>query len=63
MPSLPAVSKPIGNQNIKNPRFSAGGFVLPKGALCAKISTERDTNDGKAAPPAKGVMMDELCYI
>ena len=40
-----------------------GGFMLPTGALCAKISTGRDTNDGKAAPPAKGVMMDELCYI
>ena len=37
-----------------------GGFVLPTGALCAKISTGRDTNDGKAAPPAKGVVICAL---
>ena len=37
-----------------------GGFLLPKGALCAKISTGRDTNDGKAAPPAKGVVICAL---
>ena len=44
----------------KNPRPKTGGFLLPKGALCAKISTGRDTNDGKAAPPAKGVVICAL---